>query len=44
MPGVCSERRTKATKIEIDGASMWICRGADVATVTAIVQTLKGCK
>ena len=30
--------------VEINGASMWVCRGADVATVTAIVKALKGSK
>ena len=30
--------------VEIDGASLWICRGADVAMVTAIVKALKGSK
>jgi hypothetical protein len=30
--------------VEIAGASMWICRGADVATVTAIVKALRGSK
>ena len=30
--------------VEIDGASMWVCRGAEVATVTAIVRALKGAK
>jgi transposase len=28
--------------VEIGGASVWICRGADVGTVTAIVKALKG--
>jgi transposase len=30
--------------LEVKGASMWICRGADVATVMAIVKALKGGK
>jgi transposase len=28
--------------VEVGGASMWICRGADIRTVTAIVKALKG--
>jgi transposase len=30
--------------VEVGGASLWICRGADIATVTAIVKALKGAR
>jgi transposase len=30
--------------VEVGGASLWIRRGADIATVTAIVKALKGVK
>jgi hypothetical protein len=30
--------------VELAGASMWVCRGADVATVTAIIKALKAAK
>lgn len=30
--------------VELAGASMWVCRGADVATVTAIIKALKATK
>lgn len=30
--------------VELAGASMWVCRGADVSTVTAIIKALKAAK
>ncbi len=39
-----ADDETPLIGVELAGASMWVCRGADVATVTAIIKALKVAK
>ena len=39
-----SDDETPLISVEVGGASMRICRGADITTVTAIIKALKGAK